>query len=186
MVRNSGSQRGDRGTHSTAVRLVPVDLLWAGWRGEYVRSVDERNREGCLFCRLPGQSDEEALILERGGLAYSVLNRYPYNNGHLMVTQYRHVDDPGGLTADEIAEVWRLLLRGKEACSAAMSPDGFNIGINLGRVAGAGIPDHCHVHLVPRWSGDTNFMTTLGATRVVPEDLTDTSTNLRAALDALD
>jgi len=163
-----------------------VDILWAGWRGEYVRSADERNQQGCLFCRLPGEADEEALILERGEFAYSVLNRFPYSNGHLMVTQYRHVDDPGDLTADEIVEVWRLLGRGKDACMDAMSPDGFNLGANLGRVAGAGIPDHFHVHLVPRWSGDTSFMTTLGGTRVLPEDLAESFTNLRAALGALD
>ncbi len=176
----------DRGIAVAVVRLVPVEILWAGWRGEYVRSVDERNRQGCLFCCLPGEADEEALILERGELAYSVLNLFPYSNGHLMVTQYRHVADLSDLTADEAADIWRLLRRGKDACVAAMSPDGFNIGANLARVAGAGIPDHFHLHLVPRWNGDTNFMTTISATRVVPEDLADTFANLRAALEALD
>jgi ATP adenylyltransferase len=163
-----------------------VDILWAGWRSEYVRSADDRNQQGCLFCCLPEETDEQALILERGELAYSVLNRFPYSNGHLMVTQYRHVADSGDLTDDEAAELWRLLGRAKDACAAALSPDGFNIGANLGRLAGAGIPDHFHVHLVPRWAGDTSFMTTVGATRVVPEDIGDTFAKLRAALGSLD
>lgn len=159
-----------------------MDTLWAGWRSGYVRSADEQNEAGCLFCRLPGEDDAAALILERGPLAFSVLNRYPYTTGHLMVSQYRHVADLADLTAAEVGGMWRLLARARLACGEAMRPDGFNLGSNLGRVAGAGVPDHLHLHLVPRWSGDTSFVTTVGETRVIPEDLNVTWRLLREAL----
>jgi ATP adenylyltransferase len=163
-------------------RLRPVDTLWAGWRSRYVRSADEWNEAGCLFCRLPGEDDPTALILERGAVAFSVLNRFPYTTGHLMVSQYRHVADLGDLTAAEVEEMWRLLARARRACGDTMKPDGFNLGANLGRVAGAGVPDHLHFHLVPRWAGDTSFVTTVGETRVIPEDLATTWRLLREAL----
>jgi ATP adenylyltransferase len=163
-----------------------VDVIWAGWRSRYVRSADEWNQSGCLFCRLPQEEDEAALILERGRLAFSVLNRFPYTSGHLMVSQYRHASDLADLTDEEAAEVWRLLARGRRAATAAMRPEGFNLGANLGRIAGAGVPDHLHFHLVPRWAGDTSFLTTVGEARVIPEDLGDTWRALRQALGALD
>ena len=159
-----------------------MDTLWAGWRSGYVRSADEQNEAGCLFCRLPGEDDAAALILERGPLAFSVLNRFPYTTGHLMVSQYRHAADLADLTAAEVGDMWRLLARARRACGEAMGPDGFNLGSNLGRVAGAGVPDHLHLHLVPRWSGDTSFVTTVGETRVIPEDLNVTWRLLREAL----
>lgn len=155
-------------------------MLWAGWRSDYVRSVDADPRP-CLFCRLPEESDEEALILERGERAFSVMNRFPYSTGHLMVSAYRHVAGLGDLDEAERSEMWSLLDGGRAACARALAPDGFNLGANLGRVAGAGIPDHLHVHLVPRWAGDTNFMTAIAATRVQPEDLATTWTRLREA-----
>ena len=161
-----------------------MEILWAGWRSEYVRSVDD-DPGPCLFCRLPGEADEEALILERGSAAFSVLNRFPYSTGHLMVSQYRHVPGLGDLDEVERLEMWHLLDRARAACESAMHPDGFNLGANLGRVAGAGVPDHLHLHLVPRWAGDTNFMTAVGGTRVQPEDLTVTWQRLRDALAAL-
>ena len=167
-------------------RLRAVDTLWAGWRSRYVRSADEWNEAGCLFCRLPGEDDAEALILERGALAFSVLNRYPYTTGHLMVSQYRHTADLSDLTAAEAGEIWSLLARAQRACGEAMRPDGFNLGANLGRVAGAGVPDHLHFHLVPRWAGDTSYITTVGETRVIPEDLETTWRLLREALAAAD
>jgi ATP adenylyltransferase len=163
-----------------------VDHMWAGWRSEYVRSADALNEAGCLFCCLPGGDDATARVLERGVLAFSVLNRFPYSTGHLMVAQYRHVADLADLTAAEAEEVWRLLARARRACGAALQPDGFNLGANLGRVAGAGVPDHLHFHLVPRWAGDTSFMTTVGETRVVPEDLVVTWGLLCDALAGLD
>jgi ATP adenylyltransferase len=163
-------------------RLGAVDTLWAGWRSRYVRSADEWNEAGCLFCRLPDEDDETALMLERGALAFSVLNRFPYTTGHLMVSQYRHVADLADLTAAEVEEVWHLMARARRACSEALKPDGFNLGANLGRGAGAGVPDHLHFHLVPRWAGDTSFVTTVGETRVIPEDLAMTWRLLREAL----
>lgn len=159
-----------------------MEHMWAGWRSQYVRAAEALNEASCLFCRLPGEDDETALILERGALAFSVLNRFPYSTGHLMVAPYRHVADIGELARDEAAEVWNLLVRARRACGEALRPDGLNLGANLGRVAGAGVPDHVHFHLVPRWAGDTSFMTTVGETRVVPEDLLVTWGLLRDAL----
>ena len=160
-----------------------MEILWAGWRSDYVKGADVQGEgDGCVFCALPDHDDAEALVLERGEHVYSVLNRYPYTTGHLMVMPYRHVGDMGELTDDEKTELWDLLDRARDACEAAMSPSGFNLGANLGRAAGAGIPDHLHLHLVPRWSGDTNFMTSVAGTRVMPEDLETTWANLRRAL----
>jgi ATP adenylyltransferase len=161
-----------------------MDIIWAGWRAAYVKGADIRDGADCVFCALPGHDDETSLILERGEHVYSVLNRFPYTTGHLMVMPYRHVAGMGDLDDDEKREVWELLDRGRAACEQAMSPDAFNLGANLGRSAGAGIPDHFHVHLVPRWDGDTNFMTSVAGTRVMPEDLPSTWENLRRALGA--
>jgi ATP adenylyltransferase len=160
-----------------------MDIIWAAWRAAYVKGADVRDGAGCVFCALPEHDDGEALILERGERVYSVLNRFPYTTGHLMVMPYRHVAGMGDLDDDERTEVWELLDRGRAACERAMSPDAFNLGANLGRSAGAGIPDHFHLHLVPRWDGDTNFMTSVAGTRVMPEDLPSTWENLRSALD---
>ncbi len=113
-----------------------------------------------------------------------MLNRYPYSTGHVMIAPYRHAAAPADLTASEIEDVWNLLGDAQAAIEEAMSPAGFNLGANLGRVAGAGVPGHFHLHLVPRWEGDSNFMTTIGATRVIPEDLADTWANLRAAVES--
>jgi ATP adenylyltransferase len=158
-----------------------MDILWAGWRAGYIRGVDDGDPV-CLFCRLPGEDDAAALILQRAAGVYSVLNRYPYTTGHLMIAPYRHVADPEELDADERAAIWAVLADAKAACTRALSPQGFNLGANLGRVAGAGVPGHLHLHLVPRWAGDTNFMTPIGGSRVIPEDLADTWEALRAAL----
>lgn len=158
-----------------------MDVLWAGWRSEYVKGAGREPGE-CLFCRLPDHDDDDALILERAGHAYSVLNLFPYTTGHLMVAPFRHVPAIAALSADEVADAWRLLARAERACRTALEADGFNVGINLGRVAGAGVPGHLHLHLVPRWEGDTNFMTTTAEARVVPEDLPSTLERLRDAL----
>lgn len=158
-----------------------MDVLWAGWRSAYVGSGLEETGE-CLFCRLPEQSDEEAYLLERGEETFSVLNLYPYTTGHFVVAPYRHVPDPAGLSPEERAELWELVVRGQGACLRALTPHGFNLGANLGRVAGAGVPDHFHFHVVPRWEGDTNFMTTMAETRVIPEALSETWSKLRGAL----
>jgi ATP adenylyltransferase len=159
---------------------MPWDTLWAGWRSEYVSSPDDP--EGCLFCRLPDGSDRDALILDRGAESFAALNRYPYTTGHVMVAPYRHADRPTDLTAEEQAEMWRLLDRAMRAIDETMHPDGYNMGANIGRIAGAGVPGHFHLHLVPRWAGDANFMTTIGGTRVVPEDLVVTWRRIRDSL----
>ncbi len=143
---------------------------------EYVGAAQA---EGCIFCSKPAEErDEENLILTRGLHAFLMMNAFPYNNGHLMAAPFRHVADMSQLRDEELLELMRMVLIGKEALIGAFSPDGFNIGINVGRVAGAGIVDHVHVHIVPRWSGDTNFMPVIADTKVVPQ-------SLAAAYDAL-
>lgn len=159
-----------------------MEVLWAGWRSAYVSEGVGEEARGCLFCRLPEEEDREAYILERGPLCYSVLNLFPYTTGHLMVAPYRHVAGPGELQAGEREDLWRLVVRGQEAALGVLRAHGFNLGTNLGRVAGAGVPDHFHFHVVPRWDGDTNFMTTVGGARVMPEDLPETWEKLREAL----
>ncbi|MGH8937244.1 MAG: HIT family protein [Acidimicrobiia bacterium] len=158
-----------------------MEALWAGWRAAYVSG--EHDPEECLFCRLPQLGpDEETFILERGERGFSVLNLFPYTTGHFVAAPYRHVAELGDLTEDERSELWRLAVRGQRACGEALRPQGFNLGANLGRVAGAGVPDHFHLHVVPRWEGDTNFMTSLASVRVMPEALPDTWAKLRKAL----
>ena len=139
---------------------------------------------GCVFCLSPGASakgDDAArsLLVFEGSLSYVILNLYPYNNGHLMVVPFRHEPTIAGLTTDEMNELGRLTQLSERALREAYRLDGINIGVNLGREAGAGIIEHVHLHLVPRWNGDTNFMTTVGQTRVLPEKLAETAARLR-------
>jgi ATP adenylyltransferase len=151
---------------------MALEHLWAPWRGEYVKGLrGDEEASGCLFCELQKQEDEEALILERSEHSFAVLNRYPYNSGHLMVAPLRHVGKLEDVEDDENLDMQRLLQRCIRALKEAMKPDGFNLGMNLGRVAGAGVPDHLHWHVVPRWNGDTNFMPTVGSTKVLPLSL---------------
>jgi len=159
-----------------------MEILWAGWRSTYLMSADNGPGD-CLFCGLPEVADQESLILERGEHAYSVINRYPYSMGHVMAAPYRHVAGTGDLDPAERLEIWELLVRLERAAADVMAPDAFNLGANLGRVAGAGVPGHLHLHLVPRWTGDANFMTTIGHTRVMPEKLEDTWAAFRRALE---
>ena len=159
-----------------------MERLWAPWRGEYVRSASVDEDQGCLFCELQKRDEEEAFIVARGERAFAVLNAYPYNSGHLMIAPNRHEGDPERLEDEESLELQRLLQRSLRALREAMSPDGFNIGMNLGRVAGAGVPDHLHWHVVPRWDGDTNFMPVAGGAKVLPESLDQTSAKLRPLL----
>jgi len=157
--------------------------IWAPWRGEYIREAAKECGEGrqqCLFCRLRAEKDDEGnLVLARGRGAFVVMNRFPYNNGHLMVAPNRHVGDFEKLRTAENAELDRLVKAALRALRLACKPHGFNVGMNLGRVAGAGVADHVHVHVVPRWNGDTNFMPTLADTKVVSEHLHDTWRALR-------
>jgi len=156
-----------------------TERLWAPWRLEYVSGAAES--DGCIFCEKPGQDDDAALIVHRGARAYVVLNLYPYTNGHLMVAPYRHLATPAELDADERADVWQLMADSIAALKVAMGPAGFNCGVNLGRAAGAGVEGHLHVHVVPRWNGDTNFMPVLADVRVMPEHLSRTLERVRDA-----
>jgi ATP adenylyltransferase len=145
--------------------------------------IQEAQQEpgGCVFCSIP--ETETDRVLTRGELAYVVLNRFPYNPGHVLVVPTRHVGELEAVTVDENAELQRLLQRAIVAIRRTADPDGFNIGLNLGRIAGAGLPEHLHWHVVPRWGGDTNFMSVAGETRVLPELLADTYRRLRPAFD---
>src|SRR5215213_7488671 len=153
-----------------------MERLWAPWRSAYVTSASGDDNP-CIFCNLDGPGRDE-LILVRGRMSFVILNLYPYNNGHLMVVPNRHVASLEATTADEQAELMRLTRHAEMALTQAYKPQGINIGINLGRPAGAGVVDHLHVHLVPRWNGDTNFMTVVGDVRVLAEDLATTATKL--------
>jgi ATP adenylyltransferase len=153
--------------------------LWAPWRLEYIRHADEL--DGCVFCSAAGGPDEEALVVHRGEAAFVLLNRFPYASGHLMVAPFRHAGDFGSLADGEALEAHRLAADGMAALAATFSPEGYNVGWNLGRVAGAGIVDHVHLHVVPRWSGDTNFMPVLADVKVLPEHLAETRAKLAAA-----
>ena len=155
--------------------------LWSPWRLEYLTSS---NAEGCIFCHAArGDDDRRNLVLLRGQHSFLILNRYPYNNGHFMVVPYAHVPSLEDLDAQTLTEMMLLLNRGLAALRATMTPDGFNIGVNLGQAAGAGIEDHVHIHAVPRWTGDTNFMPIVGDLRVIPQTWLQTYDQVKAALD---
>ena len=153
--------------------------LWAPWRLEYVGSADEQ--EGCIFCRALEQPDDEGLVVHRGERAFALLNRYPYASGHLMLAPTRHVGELTGLDDDEVLELHRLAGRALAALAETYGPQGYNLGWNLGRIAGAGVTDHVHRHVVPRWAGDTNFMPVLADVKVLPEHLSDSRAKLAAA-----
>lgn len=160
--------------------------LWAPWRAEYIycgNRPTSRSRRHCLFCRLPAEcNDRASLILHRGRLAFIMMNRFPYNNGHLMVAPFRHTSALDMLTPAEEREVFRLLRLSLGMLRQAFKPHGFNVGANLGAVAGAGVVGHVHLHIVPRWQGDTNFMPLLGETKVISEHLLNTYDRLAAAM----
>ena len=159
-----------------------MDTLHAPWRIEYILSPKPELKEG-LFARIAQSSDDvENLVIVRERTCFALLNRYPYNGGHLLVVPYKEVPDLNGLTDEELTDLWKLVRRCSNALSAVMRPDGFNVGINIGKVAGAGIAEHLHVHIVPRWNGDTNFMPVLANTSVVPDALKEIAAKLRAEL----
>lgn len=154
--------------------------LWSPWRLEYLTTP---KTEVCIFCHAAESDDDrENLVLLRGRRAFLLLNRFPYNNGHFMVVPYTHAPSLEDLDAPTLAEMMLLLNRGLAALRAALHPDGFNLGANLGQVAGAGIEDHVHIHAVPRWAGDTNFMPIIGDLRVIPQTWLQTYDDLTAAL----
>jgi ATP adenylyltransferase len=155
-----------------------VKRIYAPWRVVYLKS---EKPDECLFCRILRESDDEAnWIVHRGEYAFIVVNIYPYTNGHVMIVSNRHVENLNELNEQESNDMMRLLARCEKAIIDAYHPHGINLGANLGRSAGAGIPEHLHLHIVPRWLGDTNFMTAIGETRVISEDLIDTYTTLKA------
>jgi len=159
---------------------VALKKLWAPWRLEYVQHAGEQ--DGCFLCAAAESDDDEAhLVVRRGGRAFVLLNKFPYASGHLLVAPYRHGPGFGELDDEEALETHRLATQGLEALRAVYAPEGFNLGWNIGRIAGAGIPDHVHLHIVPRWAGDTNFMPVLGDVKVIPEHLAATRTKLAHA-----
>jgi ATP adenylyltransferase len=164
-----------------------METLHAPWRIQYILTPKPPPGDRSIFTEMAQSGDDEAnLIVARDRTCFAVLNRYPYVGGHLMVVPYKEVPDLSGLTDEEITDLWRLVRRCQAALTRVMKPDGFNIGMNLGKVAGAGILEHLHVHIVPRWNGDTNFMPVLGQTTVVPEALREVAAKLRPVLAAGD
>jgi len=167
----------------------PMDRMWSPWRSEYVSDAATRTRpaadDASIFTRLANEdNDAENLILWRGESVFVIMNLYPYNNGHLLVVPYREVDTYTALTSDEQHAMATAADRCIHWLETAFSPEGFNVGMNLGAAAGAGIPEHLHMHVVPRWAGDTNFMSTTAETRVLPEDLSTTYEKLRAVIES--
>lgn len=160
-----------------------MEPIWSPWRMEYIL---EHKAPGCVFCdKLDAGNDEAEHMLVRGQAAYITLNRYPYTNGHLLIVPYVHVPSLEDLPAATLTEMMLLVNQGLAALRLAMDPHGFNIGVNLGKAAGAGVVHHVHMHVVPRWSGDTSFMSTIGMARIIPETLDQTYRRLRAALQGL-
>ena len=149
-------------------------LLYAPWRFTYIKSISEKKDHTCIFCEAPKRDDDESLILARGTYSYVIMNLYPYNTGHVMVVPYRHVPSLEDLDESEAAEIFRFIKISMKALREAMNPHGFNIGVNVGRVAGAGIDKHVHVHIVPRWNGDANFMPVIGGVKVISQDVRET------------
>jgi ATP adenylyltransferase len=162
---------------------MTLERLWAGWRATYIGTVTTAPlAEECLFCALAGSgSDDDVQIIARNELVYAVLNAYPYTSGHLMIVPIRHEGQVEALDGEEAGALMTMVQEATRAVQAAYAPEGINVGMNLGRAAGAGVPGHLHVHIVPRWVGDTNFMTSVAETRVLPEPLTESCARLRAA-----
>lgn len=160
-----------------------MDMIYAPWRAQYILGGEENKKEeGCFLCEYPkGGDDESTLIIARGKTCFVIMNKYPYNPGHLMVAPYRHTADFAGLSAEESTEMTVLAQKSHRTLAEAMAPHGFNLGMNLGKLAGAGVADHLHLHVVPRWGGDTNFMPVLGEVRIISEALNLTWKRIMAA-----
>ncbi|MCS7103229.1 MAG: HIT domain-containing protein [Candidatus Korarchaeum sp.] len=160
--------------------------LWAVWRMPYIKLLASEGEKECIFCTLPREGrDRDNLILYRSKLSFIILNKYPYNPGHLMVAPYRHVANLDELEDREVTDVMKLLRLSIRILKRAMSPEGFNIGMNIGKVAGAGFEGHIHIHVVPRWVGDANFMPILSNTKVISEALSNTYDELKKVLDGV-
>lgn len=159
-----------------------MEKLWSPWRSQYIDSFG-KEKGSCIFCNAAGDdlNDMNSLLVDKGELTFTVLNLYPYNNGHLMVVPFRHISDMLDLSREENAEIMNKLQISCKVLKEVYNPDGFNIGANLGKVSGAGIDDHIHFHVVPRWNGDTNFMPVLGDVKVISQDLLVTKKKLLKA-----
>jgi ATP adenylyltransferase len=161
---------------------VTNERIWAPWRLEYVKDAAKDSETDCIFCAKPNAGDDEAaLIVHRGELCFVILNLFPYTNGHLMVAPYEHVATLPDLNRDTVTEMMALSQRAMTALEETYTPHGYNVGCNQGRVAGAGVEHHIHMHVVPRWGGDTNFMPVLADTRVMPQSLEDSYRALRGS-----
>lgn len=163
-----------------------MQRLWRPWRIHYVRNVEKMREEGCIFCSKPAGGDDRGnLILHRGRGAFIIMNLFPYNTGHVMVSPYRHVGQLEDLDGDESAELMELSALAVRAIKAELQPEAFNLGMNLGKAGGAGFDEHLHMHIVPRWLGDTNFMPVVAEAKVMPESLRDTYDRLRQSVQRL-
>ena len=164
-----------------------MDMIYAPWRYKYIKeSLSNKTDDGCLFCEvLKKQNDKENLIIYRGNSVYVMLNRYPYNNGHLMIIPYRHISELDIMDGNENIEMMKFLGIAVQVLKRKFSAEGFNIGVNLGRIAGAGIADHLHFHIVPRWNGDTNFMPVLADTKVISQGMEECWEILKKGFDEL-
>lgn len=170
--------------------MSEIDRMWAPWRMEMIRTPKTTTEgTGCFLCDKPAQSEEhdrENLVLERGRKCFCLMNLYPYNNCHLMVVPYRHTGNPLELSAEELSEIMEMTQRWVAVIKRSVNPDGFNIGMNVGRSAGAGMAAHLHMHIVPRWNGDTNFMSVTGNARVINQALEETWAELKKMREELD
>ena len=158
-----------------------MEKLWSPWRSKYIESLSEKKDDDeCIFCEAAKNdvNDPENLLVRKGELTFTLLNLYPYNNGHLMVVPFRHISDLNDLSNQEGSEIFRELQLARRALLEISQPHGFNIGANIGRISGAGIDEHIHLHIVPRWSGDTNFMPVLGEVKVISQELKETKLKL--------
>jgi ATP adenylyltransferase len=159
-----------------------MEHIWSPWRFKYIASIDQE--QGCVFCRAARAGDDrEMLVVHRAGLNFVILNLFPYTSGHLMVVPYEHTASLAAISEATSTEMMELAKRAQTALDREYRPDGYNIGMNLGKSAGAGVADHLHLHLVPRWAGDANFVSVIGETRVLPEDLQTTYDKLRKHFD---
>ncbi len=161
-----------------------MERIWAPWRLEYVKDASKDSEDECIFCAKPKEGDDEAsLIAHRGDRCFVILNKYPYTNGHLMVAPFEHLATIQNLPPETVAEMMALAQRAISILESKYEPHGYNVGFNQGRVAGAGVEHHIHMHVVPRWGGDTNFMPVLADTRVMPQTLEQTYDALRGAFE---
>lgn len=158
-----------------------MERIWAPWRMEYITSTKDPLNAGCFLC-VDRQEDEKALVLTRAGKAFMIMNKFPYSNGHIMVVPVRHVGRLDELTDEELLDMMRLVRTASSLLKDVMSTDGLNVGINMGRAGGAGLEEHLHIHVVPRWFGDTNFMPVMGETRVISEHLYESYRRLKERL----